>query len=475
MSEPTETRGGDASGRRGCGPVAGLGTRSAARAIDAVVTAVLAGAAVLAVMLVLSPLLLAALAQGFAQSWGQSSASSGGSGVFGVATVLMIAAAAGVPARYEALQVFRGRQTAGKQMAYLAVVAHPRDGSVGLTKAGCWVRWAVPHGALAAGAAVGWGIGSKWDSGLIGAAATGMAAWTAVYASVLLDGERRGWHDRAAGTVVIAEPRDDKPDGLPPEPPAIPTLRKPVAAMLIAAASLGAGAAAAAGAYLFDFITDNELDLYDEQVRANNRYRFWTGPDGDVCWHDDGVIYCDLESIGGLHWNSGEPEAIQQIFLGPGYLCSLADGGSARCWEWSRDVSPRPARAPERTAFSYLEGAAGFVCGDTPDFAMIVCWTIGTDPPVYREVIHRANDDTELSITGSAENNPSRIGYSVRPRGARPGHFTSGIGVFDPFARQDPRVWSDQWTLREIDESPGTAPEPHSLCLPARGQRARNC
>ena len=61
---------------------------------------------------------------------------------------------------------------------------------------------------------------SPTDGGYVGAGA-GVAAWAVVYASSLFDNNGRGWHDKAAGTIVevggelpLAESRD--PDRSPP-------------------------------------------------------------------------------------------------------------------------------------------------------------------------------------------------------------------------------------------------------------------
>ena len=103
-------------------------------------------------------------------------------------------------------------QTFGKRLADIHVVrwdgeaaavgdqarlAHWRSGA----------RWAIPHVAGLSVAVVA-GAVSFATIGQVGVAAlaAGITAWLTVYASSLWDKNRRGWHDKAAGTIVVDAP-----------------------------------------------------------------------------------------------------------------------------------------------------------------------------------------------------------------------------------------------------------------------------
>ena len=94
------------------------------------------------------------------------------------------------------------------------------------------IRWAIPHNAgvfaaLVAGAVVVPRIGGF---GVLVGAGVGLAAWTVVYLSALLDKDGRGWHDKAAGTVVVEAaslPPKRAPQDPQPRRPASPGPARP--------------------------------------------------------------------------------------------------------------------------------------------------------------------------------------------------------------------------------------------------------
>jgi uncharacterized RDD family membrane protein YckC len=104
--------------------------------------------------------------------------------------------ALGLRAAYDIVGVGRWGTTIGKRLARLGVVA--TDG----TRAGWWravVRFVVANAAwsLAWFAPKSWSPASGWAC---------LVVLLAVYAPVLVDDRRRGLHDRAAGTIVVATP-----------------------------------------------------------------------------------------------------------------------------------------------------------------------------------------------------------------------------------------------------------------------------
>ena len=195
------------------------------------------------------------------------------------------------------------------------------------------------------------------------------------------------------------------------------------------------------------------FDPYDDAIRGTNpggtsRVEFGQriGPDGDGCWPNRGKVYCDLVSIGGLHWDAGDirVEKSVDIDMGPGFLCLRDTEGMAWCWEWSPDVPPRPARVPQGAQFAYISVPAwvsnrpnvpGFVCGQVSDFFRIICWSVGVDQPDYRQSTHRFTRGGEWGLRWADDDPPS---FSVDNRGPLKD------GKFDAFTgkelRQFPRV-----------------------------------
>ena len=154
------------------------------------------------------------------------------------------------------------------------------------------------------------------------------------------------------------------------------------------------------------------FDPYDDETRGTiqggtRRVAFGQriGPDGDGCWPErgwfsKGKVYCDLVSIGGLHWDTGDVRVGESsdIFVGPGFMCLNDQGGRPWCWEWGAAVPPRAAEVPEGDLFASIKGpvyrwepldAPGFVCGQTTDLLRIICWTVGAGRPDYLQATHR--------------------------------------------------------------------------------------
>ena len=123
-----------------------------------------------------------------------------------------------------------------------------------------------------------------------------------------------------------------------------------------------------------------------------------TGTDADGCWSENwrnytGKLFCDLVSIEGLHWDTGDikVKASSTIHLGSGHLCLVDTHNTPWCWEWSSDVPPRPARVPDIAEFWLILGDGDFLCGQTSDYATVACWTIGVEQSEYWEDIRQVN------------------------------------------------------------------------------------
>ena len=157
------------------------------------------------------------------------------------------------------------------------------------------------------------------------------------------------------------------------------------------------------------------VDKYDDTIRGTHliptRVEFGQtiGPDGDGCWPENGqaiggTVFCDLVSIGGLHWDTGDVKMADRdigayrIGIGSGYMCLLDEVGAPWCWEWSSEVQPRPARAPQDTVLRIIKEAGGSVCGQTPDYVTVICWTVGVDQQSYQQVNHRSRDGSEWHL-----------------------------------------------------------------------------
>ena len=116
---------------------------------------------------------------------------------------------------YEVALTARSGQTRGKDALSIMVVRHD-DGQLP-TAAAAFIRWIVPAVAIVAGAVVVAMIPVPKPQGLEDwvPVAGGLVAWLLVYASSMWDADWRGWHDKAAGTVVVNEPQ---PHARPTQP-----------------------------------------------------------------------------------------------------------------------------------------------------------------------------------------------------------------------------------------------------------------
>ena len=125
---------------------------------------------------------------------------------------LLLLVPASIPAyRFEVASTARSGQTWGKGLAEICVVRWDGETAAVSDQAPLerWrfgARWAIPHvtgivAAVVAGIVVlpGQDAGDFWGA-VAGAAAV---PWALVYASSLWDKNRRGWHDKAAGTIVV--------------------------------------------------------------------------------------------------------------------------------------------------------------------------------------------------------------------------------------------------------------------------------
>ena len=129
-------------------------------------------------------------------------------------------------ARYEVTPISKRGQTLGKNIAGIRVQCNdraPTGDSQPPDFRQSVERWVVPHGAglLVGVVATLVAVPTIKDYGGYVGVGAGAAVWAAVYASSLFDKNGRGWHDKAAGTIVVVggelepvEPVD--PDRSPP-------------------------------------------------------------------------------------------------------------------------------------------------------------------------------------------------------------------------------------------------------------------
>ena len=123
------------------------------------------------------------------------------------------------------------------------------------------------------------------------------------------------------------------------------------------------GSAAFGAIEVVSSISGSGIDKYDEATRQRHILGQHVGPDGDACWPEKrqlgGTVFCDLESIRGLHWDTGDVRVADsdtglrrisgsnRIFVGSGCACSTraallgAGNGAPTC-------SPAP-HAPRKT------------------------------------------------------------------------------------------------------------------------------
>ena len=449
--------------------------RAAARAVDAVVTIVLAFVAVM--VLGITAGFVSLSVDGFG----------GDSDTIVVWFILLLPLALVPVARYEVAATARRGQTFGKDWAEIRVVRYEDLDAPSGDPRLCdlqqsILRWAIPHLAgVVVGVLAGVVSGPRFGGWavLVGADA-GLAAWMLVYASSLWDPNGRGWHDKAVGTVVVAGAQAASAESGDPDRPGpggglVPAGRPPGASRPVAAAqrdessvgpvrgdeksmaidrahggerqsptaawgrvvlivvavlvaAVSAGGVGVVGFVAVDALLGSfEIDKYDESVRQREDFGQTVGPDGDACWPEaeyrrNGPVLCDLESVGGLHWDAGDVRvAHSDIFVGSGYMCLLDKSDAPWCWEWSTDVQPpRPARVPLGADFGELVTADGFVCGQTDRGGTVTCWTIGLDHQSYQQASHQFDGYTTWKLIGASENPPSfevqRLGDGRRVR-----------------------------------------------------------
>ena len=177
---------------------AGLWSRAAARAIDELCMLGLCALAWLAVAIPFAILVVAGQMDPFA-----------GEGAFAALLAVSIVGLALVLVyRYEVVSTVRSGQTLGKRLSGICVVRSPdleRDIVEPSRPGASMMRWALPHvvGLVAAFAGAAAGVGALGDVGLLVGVGTGLAVWMLVYVSALFGKDRRGWHDKAAGTIVV--------------------------------------------------------------------------------------------------------------------------------------------------------------------------------------------------------------------------------------------------------------------------------
>lgn len=182
-------------------PPARLARRVAARMVDTLVTAGIA------LVVVYGAGFVALVASGYDLIWGGENERE-----FVAAWVSSAVALSWLAALYEVVAVSRRGQTLGKMIFGVVVVrwverAGWGEGAPSVSRARSLVRFAVLHGVAAVGAAVGGGFahGVQGDraTSVLWAALAAVGCGLAVYALSLFDVTRRGWHDRAAGTLVV--------------------------------------------------------------------------------------------------------------------------------------------------------------------------------------------------------------------------------------------------------------------------------
>ena len=190
---------------------AGLARRAMARAIDALCMLVLYALTLAAVGVVLAFGVLA---------FARDTILGGGDGL--VFLLLLLLLLLWVPSawmavrRYEVVSTVGRGQTFGKRLMGICVICCLDSGGIVVERperGSSLVRWAIPHAAVSAAAVLLVVVTYVSDQAKLtdreflllwlGSWAFAAVAWAACYISVLFDSQRRGWHDKAAGTIVI--------------------------------------------------------------------------------------------------------------------------------------------------------------------------------------------------------------------------------------------------------------------------------
>ena len=120
--------------------------------------------------------------------------------------------------RYEVHLTARRWYTIGKKIAEISVIRWSAFNDAATCQpfpsyGQSLIRWLVPHVVLFAGLVVSvllWGLadGGSYDLNPL-VWFIGPVGWVLLYLTSLLDKNGRGWHDKAAGTVVVKAPRTD--------------------------------------------------------------------------------------------------------------------------------------------------------------------------------------------------------------------------------------------------------------------------
>ena len=401
--------------------------------------------------------------------------------------VLLVIAALVLVVLYEVHPTARRGSSVGKNIIDVVVIRWSADNDAATRQpfpsyGQSFIRWLVPHSVLFAGLTVLWQW-SVFDPDRVTPLIIfiGPVGWVLIYLTSLLDKDGRGWHDKIAGTVVVKAPhptppvrrdvaRDAPPDTVVREASPEPVDRWDMKASAAATSFMSKRAnrskktgvrrqavwnalfavvfvAVCVLTVKIAFFGGPGFDRYDDSLRGtheiNGRVAFGQriGPDGDGCWPENwrnntGRVFCDLVSIGGLHWDTGDikVKASSTIHLGSGHLC-LADTNNAPwCWEWSSDVPPRPARVPDIAEFHRIMVDGDFLCGQTPDYASVACWTIGGEQSEYWEDIRQVN----LHVPELTVFNPESIVFNP----------SDGGSYFAAFQRDGQMRYVSEFTAR---------------------------
>ena len=189
--------------------VAGLARRAAARFIDVLCMLGLCALAWLATTIPFAIVIIA-----FAEQ--VDPLGPGGGGITMLWIWSLVGLAVVLVYRYEVVSTARRGQTFGKRYMGICVI-HRRDPESGVLEPprheASMRRWALPHGVAVAVAILSVVVvvaaeEAEWTDREFfllfgGLWAFAVAMWAACYLSVLFGLQRRGWHDKVAGTAVI--------------------------------------------------------------------------------------------------------------------------------------------------------------------------------------------------------------------------------------------------------------------------------
>ena len=130
---------------------------------------------------------------------------------------LMLVPASLLAVRYEVAYTSRRGYSSGKGPTVQVILWEEYQNPTGVNKYPdmyhSFIRWLIPHGVLIAGLVISMRLWYLADQGpdamnpllfLLGP-----VGWVLMYLTTLLDKNRRGWNDKAAGTIVVKAPRPD--------------------------------------------------------------------------------------------------------------------------------------------------------------------------------------------------------------------------------------------------------------------------